>query len=149
MTRSRRIFFVAALAFFGFFLAATGCKQQDLTPPLYKHTKWKYMRCTPRYTTDSNVKIMGPQYDTTTGDAQTAVIRKGDREVSFRDRSFYVGENNSSIIVFNQYDNYNGSFSGEMTYYRDADSAYVTMFYIDPVSSYSNHQNLEFWWTVD
>lgn len=149
MTKSRQIFFVAAMALLGAFLTVTGCKQQDLTPPMFKLTKWKFMRCTPRFTTDSNVRVMGPQYDTTTGDVQTAVTRKGDREVRFRDRSFYMGENNGSIVVFNQYDNYDGSFSGEMTYYRDADSLFVSMFYEDPTSSYSNYEVLEFWWTVD
>ncbi len=137
---------VSAL-FCGLFMTNTSCKKKDLTPPLFKHTKWKYIKCEPRVIFDSTGKSIGITNDTTYGTETTSILYKDDHQVIFRGYDYYSNVNNDSVAIFERSVPHGNEPSGKICYYKVADCVYVTFHHSNMLSG-NYKQVFEYWWTI-
>lgn len=141
--------FLIAILITGIIATVGGCKKRDLTAPIFKHTQWRYMKCLPKYATDSTIRLAGPLYDTLTGTTQTAILRVDNRQISFRDLPFFLSNENEYKAIYDNSNFYGDGRTGFLEYYRAADSVYSMFSYPDAMYSANGSLVHEYWWTID
>lgn len=141
------LFAISAILIWG--LSLTGCKKrEDLTPPLFKHTKWQYLKVETGGLYDSVGKFIGPVNDTTSGTAMTAILRKDDRQIIFRGFDYYTNTKTDSTTIFERTVFDSDQPSGKIYYYWKVDSVYAEIHYNNGKYSNDYRQIFEYWSTV-